>query len=250
VDLGGIKTITKVVIDWTSAYAIQYRIEVSDDGVNYTTALDRTDNTSAGITTDELLAVGRYVRIYMVSSSGAWASIDECKVYGYHGLLPSPGPTPTPTPMPTPSESPTPTPTPTPTPPPGEPVLISLNKPASASQSQGGFPPKNANDGSNSTRWAAGVSTFPQWWAVDLESVYTINQVTIRWYSSHATHYLIQVSDDGVNYTTVVDKSDNTQTGTTTDTFSATGRYVRIYMPSSAGAWASIVECSVYTFYP
>lgn len=71
VDFGAPKTITEVDISWfmykgSEAY-YKYKIEVSNDGVNYA-AIDRTGNTSYGFTTDAVRFTARYVRINLVNA--------------------------------------------------------------------------------------------------------------------------------------------------------------------------------------
>jgi hypothetical protein len=160
-----------------------------------------------------------------------------------------PTPTPTPTPPPGPTATPTPTPTtgPTPTPLPGG-SLLSQGKPATASSFQAGNEVAKGNDGSLTTRWAASGATFPQWWKVDLNAGFSLSRVDINWYSSasRSFKYKIEVSADNVTFTTVVDKTGNTATGDTSDSFSATGRYVRITITGASAGWASAYEFKVY----
>jgi hypothetical protein len=71
VDFGAPKTITEVDISWfmykgSEAY-YKYKIEISNDGVNYA-AIDRTGNTTYGFTTDAVRFTARYVRIQMVNA--------------------------------------------------------------------------------------------------------------------------------------------------------------------------------------
>lgn len=71
VDFGAPKTITEVDISWfmykgSEAY-YKYKIEVSNDGVNYS-AIDRTGNTKYGFTTDAVRFTARYVRINLVNA--------------------------------------------------------------------------------------------------------------------------------------------------------------------------------------
>ncbi|ANF96104.1 family 43 glycosylhydrolase [Paenibacillus bovis] len=71
VDLGASKKISEVNISWfmykgSEAY-YKYKIEYSNDGVNYTT-IDRTSNTTYGFTSDAVSFTARYVRINMVNA--------------------------------------------------------------------------------------------------------------------------------------------------------------------------------------
>jgi hypothetical protein len=84
VDLGAIYNLTNVITYWYPGWSFQYRIEVSTNDVNYTTAVDATGNAVVGYTTNNLSATGRYVRITAtgISPSGGWASFYDCQVFG------------------------------------------------------------------------------------------------------------------------------------------------------------------------
>ena len=278
VDLGTSNNLTKVDINWYSSSnrAYKYKIEVSSNDSAYTTAVDKTGNTTNGDTSDSLAVAGRYVRITVTGSSAGYASAYEIKVYGGSNdtLTPTPivtatstptstptatptptvTPTVTPTPKPTmtvtPSSTPTPTSTSTPTPTPSGITLLSQGKTATASTSQGNNPPSSANDGNTSTRWSATSSSYPQWWKVDLGTGKNLSKVDINWYSSssRAYKYQIEVSSDDLTYTTKVDKTGNATNGDTSDSFAATGRYVRITVTgcTSGAAYASAYEIKVY----
>ncbi len=130
----------------------------------------------------------------------------------------------------------------------GTPVLLSQGKPATASSVQAGNEIAYANDGSLSTRWCASSAAYPQWWRVDLGASYSLSNVDINWYStaSRAYKYKIEVSTNDSTYTTVVDKTGNTTYGDTSDSFTATARYVRVTVTGSSAGWASAYEFKVY----
>ena len=85
---------------------------------------------------------------------------------------------------------------------------------------------------------------------MDLGSVQPITEAVITWYnySSRAYKYRIEASNDDTNYTTLVNNTGNTTFGITTNTFSATNRYVRITVTgtTAAGGYASFYECQIY----
>jgi alpha-glucuronidase len=129
-------------------------------------------------------------------------------------------------------------------------TLLSQGKTATAIVEQVGNEASKGNDGNTSTRFSTGYSTYPQWWKVDLGASYGLTKVIIKWYSSSSRYYQykIEVSSDNSTFTTAVDKTGNTAMGDTTDTFTATGRYVRItvtYCSVPTGA-ESFYECEVY----
>lgn len=129
-------------------------------------------------------------------------------------------------------------------------ALLSLNQPVTASSFQSGNYATNGNDGNLTTRWAAATATFPQWWQVDLGATQAISQVVVDWYNaaSRAYQYEIQISNDGNAFSTVVNATNNSAFGNTTNTFSALARYVRINVTScsASGAFASFYEGQVY----
>ncbi|MCS7462335.1 discoidin domain-containing protein [Paenibacillus doosanensis] len=91
VDLGSSMNITKLESYWynSTTYPRSYRyiIEGSNDDATYTTILDRTGNTTQGLTTDSFDETYRYVRVTVTGSSysGGSASCYEFIVYGDEG---------------------------------------------------------------------------------------------------------------------------------------------------------------------
>ena len=130
------------------------------------------------------------------------------------------------------------------------PAFLSPSRPVTASSSQAGNEATNANDGNMTSRWAANGPVFPSWWRVDLGSNCPLGTVLIYWYSAASRYYQyrIEVSTNDVNYLTVVDKTGNTSMSNSSDTFSSTGRYVRITVTfcSQPGGYPSFHECLVY----
>jgi hypothetical protein len=105
---------------------------------------------------------------------------------------------------------------------------LALNQPAYASSVQGaGYPATAAVDDSWDTRWSS-ASSDPQWLLVDLGATHTINEVALYWESAYAKAFQIQVSSDGVNWTTIYSTTTGTG-GTQVLSVSGTGRYVRMY---------------------
>jgi hypothetical protein len=89
-----------------------------------------------------------------------------------------------------------------------------------------GTPAANATDGNTATRWSSAFSD-PQWLQVDLGATHTITQVVLVWENAFAKAYQIQVSPDGVNWTTVYATIAGPG-GTETLNVTATGRYIRM----------------------
>ena len=130
------------------------------------------------------------------------------------------------------------------------PALLSAAQAVTASSFQTGNDATNGNDGNFSTRWAANGPVFPSWWRVDLGTNYSLGTAIIYWYGAggRSYQYRIETSTNDVNYTTVVDKTGNTSTDNSTDTFSADARYVRITVTggSQVGGYPSFYECKIY----
>ncbi|WP_160495766.1 discoidin domain-containing protein [Paenibacillus dendrobii] len=130
--------------------------------------------------------------------------------------------------------------------------VISDGKTATASSFQTGNDIGNANDGNAGTRWAAVTNSYPQWWKVDLGSTMNMTKLESYWYNSASYpryyQYKIEGSNDDVTYTTILDRTNNTTQGLTTDTFDATYRYVRVTITGSnySGGSASSYEFKVY----
>jgi len=94
VDLGARYDLCRVVLNWETALASNFTIDVSDDAVNWTTIAARTNNTSY---TDyiPLQGTGRYVRMYGTARGGLpeWGySLYSFEVYGTKNALDCPAP--------------------------------------------------------------------------------------------------------------------------------------------------------------
>jgi hypothetical protein len=132
----------------------------------------------------------------------------------------------------------------------GSDTNLAIGKTVLASSTQAGNLATNANDGSTTTRWAASAATYPQWWRVDLGANKSLSRLDTSWYSSanRAYKYKIEVSTDDISYSTVVDNTGNTTFGDTSNSFTATARYVRITVTgcTAGGAFASAFEFKVF----
>ena len=83
VDLGIKKEIFKVELLWTSyAYGKEYKIQVSDDGVNFTDVIHVTNGTGTTATFEMPVGTyGRYVRMQGIQNNGSAYSMFEFNVY-------------------------------------------------------------------------------------------------------------------------------------------------------------------------
>ncbi|MEV4491761.1 cellulose binding domain-containing protein [Micromonospora coxensis] len=154
---------------------------------------------------------------------------------------------PTGTPTSTPSPTGTPTPGPTGNPPAGN---LALGRPVTASSTESPHSAGLAVDGNGGTRWSS-LYADPQSIQVDLGATYPIALVRLRWEAAYGRAYQIQVSTDGVTWTSV--HSTTTGDGGTDDIAptSATGRYVRMSGTARGTTWGySLYEFEVYAVRP
>lgn len=128
---------------------------------------------------------------------------------------------------------------------------IALFKPVSASAAQDGNPPSRLTDNNvlGESRWSAQV--FPQHAVIDLGEVYTIVQSEVFPYMDRAYRYRLEVSTNGRAYSTVVDRSANTQGGNVIrDVFAPVeARYVRLVVTGAHGYdgdWVSFRQVRVF----
>lgn len=83
VDLGSIFNITRVYLTWEQASASSYKIQVSNDAVNWTDIKSVTGNASLMNDLTGLAGSGRYVRMYGIARNTQYGySLYEFEVYG------------------------------------------------------------------------------------------------------------------------------------------------------------------------
>ncbi|MEU9143366.1 discoidin domain-containing protein [Streptomyces sp. NPDC048349] len=89
VDLGATARLSQVVLRWETAYAKAYRVELSTDGTQWSTAHE-TSASTGGVQTHDITGTARYVRVYGTQRSTAWGySLWEFQVYGTAGTDPA-----------------------------------------------------------------------------------------------------------------------------------------------------------------
>lgn len=90
VDLGTTTTITKVVLNWETAYAKGFQLQTSGNGSSWTTIRTVTDGTGGNQTLD-VSGSGRYVRLLATQRATQWGiSLWEFQVYGEQTGTPPP----------------------------------------------------------------------------------------------------------------------------------------------------------------
>ncbi|GIH20035.1 discoidin domain-containing protein [Rugosimonospora africana] len=218
VDLGSTATISQVVLQWESAYATAFQLQVSADASTWSTIYSTTTGTG-GTQTLNVSGSGRYVRVYGTArATGYGYSLWEFQVYGTLGSGGGCGT-----------------------------ADAALNKPATASSTENaGTPASAAVDGNAGTRWSS-ASSDPQWLRVDLGATVTVCQVGIQWEAAYASAFQIQVSNDGSTWSTIYSTTTGTG-GTQALTVSSTGRYIRMNGTARATGYGySIWEFTVNT---
>jgi VCBS repeat-containing protein len=138
--------------------------------------------------------------------------------------------------------------------PPASSSNLALNKTATADSQQTSLrnTAGKGNDGNSSTRWCANDGRWNHWWKVDLGTSYTLTGTKVRFQYARNYRYKIEVSTDNINWTIVANRTTTTSTAQTRqDSFSTTGRYVRITytgLPWYPATWASHYEFEVYGY--
>src|SRR5215475_9509489 len=193
VDLGSAATISRVVLNWETAYGSGYQIQVSDNATTWTTIFTTTTG-NGGADDLTVSGSGRYVRMLGTARATQYGySLFEFQVFGTVG---------------------------------GAATLLSQGRPAVASSVEGPFVAANAVDGAAGTRWGSAF-TNNEWIYVDLGSAATISRVVLNWETAYGSGYQIQVSDNATTWTTIF--TTTTGNGAIDDlTVSGSGRYVRM----------------------
>jgi beta-glucosidase len=215
VDLGTGTNVCQVVLQWESAYATAFQLQVSDNASTWTSIYSTTTGTG-GTQTLTVSGTGRYIRMLGTArATGFGYSLWEFAVYATGG-----GQT-------------------------GSGTLISQFMPVVASSWEGGNAPAAALDGRSTTRWSSQFSD-PQWIYVDLGGTASISRVVLNWEAAYATAYHIDVSADAATWTTVSSTASG-HGGVETVALAATGRYLRLYGTARATGYGySLWELGVY----
>jgi hypothetical protein len=136
---------------------------------------------------------------------------------------------------------------------PVRPTNFAAARPITVSSSQKGNEPANATDGDFTSRWCAENDNPVQWLQVDLGEPIPVKCILIEFEKEAKNYgYLVKVSEEGENWTTVAEKrtSREPQWGGPSSSIhdtDAQARYLRIeFEDLRAGNWASIVELGVY----
>jgi beta-glucosidase len=228
VDLGSAQTVCGIGLNWETAYATAFQIQVSTDNATWTPVYSTTTGTG-GVQNLTVSGTGRYVRMYGTTRATQYGySLWEFQVFtGGSGTGTGPG---------------------------GGNGNCGANNAAvdhpttasSIQDSNPGYTASYATDGSTVTRWSS-ASSDPQWLDVDLSASLAVCQVVINWENAYATGFQIQLSNDNANWTTAYTTTTGTG-GLQTITLTGTGRYIRLYSTTRATAYGiSLWEFQVFT---
>jgi hypothetical protein len=221
VDMLSTQSFTQITMDTggsTNDYARGYAVYVSNDGVNFGTAV-ATGAGNTGVTTVTFAQQSaRYIRVIQTGTATSWWSIAEFNVYGSGGGG-------------------------------GHTVLPRTGWVATASPTSG-TPASNAIDGNLSTRYTTGApQTNGQWFQVDMLSAQTFTQITLDAAGNPGDYphgYSVTVSSDGVNWSAPI-ASGPGSTQLITITFAQqSARYLRVTQTGTATNWWSLAEFNVY----
>ncbi len=221
VDLGASFHLTGTEVKWESGGGVwQYKIDVSNDGTAWTSAVDRTSNTLVAQIYDDTCSVdARYVRITATTNQpGHWASIYDFKVFG-GSVAPNP-------------------------------TNLALGALTTASsQYSATYAPSMATDSDvTGTRWCASDGSNGQWLMVDLGALCNLTGSEVKWENGVGVwQYKVEVSTDNTNWSLAVDRTQNTTPAQTyDDPLIVTARYVRLTATTNQpGHWASIYDFKV-----
>jgi hypothetical protein len=139
------------------------------------------------------------------------------------------------------------------------PIELSANRPAAASSVVPGHGADRANDRDPGTVWRSRVHQPGESWQVDLGRWYTLSGIELtfpqappgleRTGQAYQFSYTVEVSKDGTEWVTVVDRTDNQLTDRTQPAlFTGLGQHVRVTitgLPPVAGSRAGLAEVTV-----
>ncbi len=246
VDLGSSQSICGIGLNWETAYATAFQIQVSANGTAWTNIYSTTTGTG-GTQNLTVTGTGRYVRMYGTARATQYG-------YSLWEFAVRVGGTVTGTTPPVPTTTPPVTPTTTP-PNNGTDVELSYQKTATASTQQddaqcGGCTSNKVTDQNVTTRWATNPTNGwvdPGWIYIDLGATATIHKVVLQWDPAYATAYKIQVSNDANTWTDIYSTTTGKGFKETLSGLNGTGRYVRMYGTARVSAYGySLWEFQVY----
>lgn len=220
VDFGTPQQVKRIDLQWETAYAKSYQIEISGDKKKWKQIFYQKDGNGAK---DTILLEqpqnGRYLRLVCLERGTEWGySLWELAIYGFmtegaeavseQGIEPTIGEVIKSLPA-------------------VEAVASTTQKPDLKKNEY--FDAKYAIDGNFTTRWSSEF-TDPQWIYIDLGGQKRVESIVFHWETAFAKSYTVEISDDKVNWTLVysTDSSDGGRDNILLDSPQG-ARYIRIY---------------------
>ena len=223
IDLGDTYTVNQMVLNWEGAYGKRYEIQVSTDGTNYTTVVSQ-QNGTGGIETLSLGGVSaRYVKMQGIERGLPYGySLYEVEIYGAENSEIGGSET---------SD---------------DIINVSQGKTVTYSGLESdGFSGAALVDGDAGTRWASNFAD-DAWCVIDLGYESFVTDIILNWEAAYGKRYEIQVSADGVNYTTVVSQNNGTG-GIEEYALNTKARYIKLQGIERALPYGySLYEMEVY----
>ncbi|HEX3766279.1 MAG TPA: discoidin domain-containing protein [Kofleriaceae bacterium] len=196
VDLGATANITRVVLNWETAFATGYQIQTSASASGPWTTIFSTTTGDGGIDDLTVSGSGRFVRMNGTQRAltNFGYSLFEFQVFGTLT---------------------------------GGSTLLSQGKPATASSVETTLVAANAVDGDTGTRWGSAF-TSSEWIMVDLGATSTVSRVVLNWEAAFATGYQIQTSASASGPWTTMFSTTTGDGGIDDLAVSGSGRFVRM----------------------
>lgn len=108
---------------------------------------------------------------------------------------------------------------------------VSREKEAFASSCKAGSEAGHGSNGVPGWYWYP-ATMGDEWWYIDTKGIYDIDNVQMTWNAAEIHKYIIDISTDGKNWTTVADRSkEGTDAVRPYESVKATARYVRVRLP-------------------
>lgn len=217
-DFGTTTHFSRILLEWESAHATAYELQVSSDSQTWKT-IQSVAQSQGGIEDFAIDATGQYLRMQGIKrSSGYGYSLFEIRTWGTQSANQEGGSSP-------------------------DPFIYPFNAVASTREGEH-LSAAKAIDNDMQSRWASEFSD-PQWIFLDFGVKSHFSDITINWENAYGKSYALQTSDDGLNWSTIKNV-DNSDGGTDRHSLNTDGRYLRIEGHSRATQYGySIFEIEV-----
>jgi hypothetical protein len=104
-------------------------------------------------------------------------------------------------------------------------------------------PPRDAIDGTHTTRWSSKPKRDPSWLMLELKEPKRLTSVRVQWETAAARKYAIELSDDGTNWTSVASVEDGANDEQREVYFTpTTARFLRLLCLERTTEWGYSIE--------